>query len=249
MESFRGLYRNIGVLIVDDIHFLGTKERTQEEFFFTFNALYENGRQIILTSDQRPKEIPGLEERVLSRFEWGLIADLQMPDQETKVAIITKKAEKEAINLPEEVAFFLASGEETNIRILEGYLVRLAAFASMTDQPITLSLAKQVLTDFMTKKEVNIDDILRLVALQYNVRLADLRSKKRERKIAEPRQIAMYLSRMMTKTPLVKIGQKFGGKDHSTVIHAVKKIGEKIENNVEFKKEVKTLEQAVRQCG
>ncbi|MBW2617459.1 MAG: chromosomal replication initiator protein DnaA [Deltaproteobacteria bacterium] len=249
MESFRGLYRSIGVLIVDDIHFLGTKERTQEEFFFTFNALYESGHQIILTSDQRPKEIPGLEERVRSRFEWGLITDLQMPDQETKVAILIKKADEEAINLPEEVAFFLASGEETNIRVLEGYLVRLAAFASMTDQPITLSLAKQVLTDFMTKREVSIDDILRLVALQYNVRLADLRSKKKERKIAEPRQIAMYLARRMTKTPLVKIGQKFGGKDHSTVIHAVKKIRERIENNVEFKKEVKTLEQAVRQCG
>lgn len=249
MDSFRNLYRRIDVLIVDDIHFLGSKERTQEEFFFTFNALYESGRQIILTSDQRPKDIPGLEERVRSRFEWGLIADLQMPDQETKVAIITKKAQVEAINMPEEVAFFLASGEEANIRVLEGYLIRLAAFASMTDQPITISLAKQLLADFMTKKEVNIDDILRLVALHYNVRLADLRSNKKERSIAEPRQIAMYLARIMTKVPLVKIGQKFGGKDHSTVVHAVKKIGERIENDVSFKKEIKTLEQAIRQCG
>jgi len=246
MDAFRAKYRYMDALLIDDIHFLGTKESTQEEFFFTFNALYEAGHQIILSSDQRPKEIPGLEERLRSRFEWGLIADIQTPERETKVAIIQKKAEEEGISVPEEVAFFLSGTEEANIRVLEGYLVRLAAYSSLHGRSISLAMAKEALSDALAPKEITIDKIIRIVALNYNVRLVDLRSSRKEKKITEPRQIAMYLARTMTKQPLVNIGQKFGGKDHSTVVHAVKKITGRLTKDPEFRQEVKQLEQAIR---
>lgn len=246
MDRFRNRYRNVDALLIDDIHFLGTKERTQEEFFFTFNALYNAGRQIVLTSDQRPKDIPGLEERLRSRFEWGLIADIQPPDKETKVAIIQKKAEEEGLSLPEDVAHLLASTEETNIRVLEGYLNRLAAFSSLTRRPISVDLARQALDDALVDKEISPEAIIRLVSERFNVRLVDMKSAKKEKKIAEPRQIAMYLTRQLTDLPLVKVGQKFGGKDHSTVVHAVKKISAKIDKDFDFRQEMANLEKTIR---
>lgn len=246
MDRFRARYRSVDALLIDDIHFLGTKERTQEEFFFTFNALYDTSKQIVLTSDQRPKDIPGLEERLRSRFEWGLIADIQAPDRETKVAIIQKKAEFEHIKLPEEVAYMLASNEETNIRVLEGYLVRLAAHSSVSGEPISANLAKDVLQDALAPREITADDIIRRVSERYNIRLTDLKGPRKEKKISEPRQIAMYLTRKLTPLPLVQIGQKFGGKDHSTVVHAVKKIKSRMDHNFDFKQEVNNLEKVVR---
>ena len=249
MDRFRDRYRGIDVLLIDDIQFLGNKEGTQEEFFFTFNSLYDTGHQIVLTSDQKPKDIHGLEDRLRSRFEWGLIADIQAPDAETKTAIIHKKAEEEGFNLPDEVAYRLASTEESNIRVLEGYLVRMAAYSSMTGQPITLSLAQQVLQDALFKKEVTTDEIIRMVALRYGLRLSDLRSAKRQRKISEPRQIAMYLVRKLTGASLVQIGAKFGGKDHSTVVHAVKKITTRMSDDLEFRRQVDQLERSIRESG
>ncbi len=246
MDAFRARYRSVDVLLIDDIHFLGSKERTQEEFFFTFNALYDTSKQIVLTSDQRPKDIPGLEERLRSRFEWGLIADIQVPDRETKVAIIQKKAEDEGIAIPEDVAYLLASNDESNVRVLEGYLVRLAAYSSITGQPISMELTKQVLHDSLMTREITVDDIMRRVGERFNVSLADLKSGKKEKKIAEPRQIAMFLARKLTNLPLVKIGQKFGGKDHSTVVHAVKKIQGRIDKNFDFRQEMINLEKVIR---
>lgn len=249
MDRFRSRYRNVDALLIDDIHFLGTKERTQEEFFFTFNALYNAGHQIILTSDQRPKDIPGLEERLRSRFEWGLIADIQPPDKETKIAIIQKKAEEESLAIPEDVALLLASTDETNIRVLEGFLNRLAAFSSLSGQPISVELARRALADSLADKEVSADDILRLVGERFNVRLVDLKSAKKEKKIAEPRQIAMYLIRKLTDLPLVKVGQKLGGKDHSTVVHAVKKIDARIIKDFDFRQEMANLVKTVKLNG
>ena len=246
MEAFRAKYRYMDVLMIDDIHFLGAKERTQEEFFFTFNALHEAGKQIILSSDQQPRDIPGLEERLRSRFEWGLITDLQPPDRETKAAIIQDKAAQDRIDLPEEVAFFLASSRETNIRVLEGYLVRLAAYSSLTGRPIDMDLVKQILSESLHEREVSVEEIIHLTAEHYHVRLDDMISAKRVRRIAQPRQIAMYLCRRLTAAPLVKIGQMFGGKDHSTVVHAVKKVEAMIEENSSFRKEIRRLEQNIR---
>lgn len=245
MDDFRAFYRQSDVLIMDDVHFLGTKDRTQEELLFTFNALYDSGRQIVLTADLHPNNLPGLEERLRSRFAWGLLADLQMPDRQTKQAILIKKAEEEKVVLSEDLVAFLASFEETNIRLLEGYLIRLLAYSSLNKQPLSLELAQRVLKDLMAKREVSVEEIIRLVGLRYNVRLTDIRSSKKERRVSEARQIAMYLARKLTKTPLVQIGAKFGGKDHSTVVHAVKKISARLEEDLAFKEEIKQLEQAV----
>ncbi len=247
MDSFRNHYRSTDVLLLDDVHFLGSKERSQEEFFFTFNALYESGRQIILTSDLPPKDIPGLEDRLRSRFEWGLIADIQAPDRETKIAILKKKAKEQAIVLSDDVLNFLISTKEINIRVLEGYLIRVAAYASLTGKPISLDLTKQVLKDFLIDKEISVEDVLRLVAQHYNIRLTDIRSAKKTRQISEPRQIAMFLARQLTKAPLVKIGQIFGGKDHSTVVHAVKKISARMAKDMEFKREIKQIKETILQ--
>lgn len=247
MDRFRERYRKVDLLLLDDVQFLGNKERTQEEFFFTFNSLYESGRQIVLTSDKKPKDIPGLEERLVSRFEWGLIADIQTPDTETKAAIIHKKAEEEGLDLSEEVVYRLVSTDESNIRVLEGYLVRVAAYASMTSQPITLGLTNLVLRDALAQREISVEDILRLISLRYNVRLVDLRSSKKYKAVAEPRQVAMYLARKMTAHSLVQIGQKFGGKDHSTVVHAVNKIKSRLTKDIEFRRELELLERSIRE--
>jgi len=228
MDGFRKKFRSIDALLIDDIQFISGKERTQIEFFHTFNSLYENKKQIVLTSDKFPREIPNFEERLKSRFEWGLIADIQPPDVETKVAILKKKAELENIYIPNDVAFFLASHINSNIRILEGCLIRLGAFASLTKKEITLDLAKEVLRNFIKEKDAttSIDTIQKLVASYFNLQQKDLRSKRRLKQLVIPRQIAMYIAKKLTTSSLIEIGEKFGGKDHSTVIHSIKKIDE-----------------------
>jgi chromosomal replication initiator protein len=224
--SFREKYRTIDVLLVDDIQFIAGKERTQEEFFHTFNALYDRQKQIVISSDCPPREIPTLEERLHSRFEWGLIADIQPPDLETKVAIIRKKAEIEKLYLPDEVVLLIAARIKSNIRELEGSLVRLTALSSLKGEAISLTLAQEALKNIFDNQEptITIESIQKVVADYYNLKVVDLKSKSNARSIAVPRQIAMYLCKVLTKASLPEIGREFGGKHHTTVLHSVNKI-------------------------
>ncbi|HXK58445.1 MAG TPA: chromosomal replication initiator protein DnaA [Acidobacteriota bacterium] len=224
--QFRENYRNIDVLLMDDIQFLAGKERTQEEFFHTFNALYDAQKQIVISSDSAPKEIPTLEERLHSRFEWGLIADIQPPDLETKLAILKKKAEQEGVTLPENVALFIATHIKSNIRELEGSLVRLLAFRSLTGEEITLSFAERVLKNITDKysRVLTIDTIVKAVADFFALKPSELKSKSNAKRIAEPRQIAMFLCRDLMNCSLTDIGREFGGKHHTTVLHSIRKI-------------------------
>jgi chromosomal replication initiator protein len=226
MMDLRKRYRHIDMLMIDDIQFLAGKERTQEEFFHTFNALYEAHKQLVLSSDRFPKDMPDIEERLRSRFEWGLIADLQPPDVETRIAILRKKSEDEGVTLPEDVIQFLATTMKSNIRELEGSLVRLGAYASLTGQTITLEMAKTVLRDLIgtKKKIVSMDDIQETVGARFHVKIADLKSRRRSKTLVYPRQIAMYLCRELTDSSYPEIGRQFGGKDHTTIIHACKQI-------------------------
>jgi chromosomal replication initiator protein len=214
------------MLMIDDIQFLAGKERTQEEFFHTFNALYEARKQIVLSSDRFPKDMPDMEERLRSRFEWGLIADLQPPDVETRIAILRKKSEDEGVRLPEDVIHFLANTMKSNIRELEGSLVRLGAYSSLTGQVITLEMAKNVLRDLIgdKKKIISMDDIQETVGARFHVKISDLKSRRRSKTLVHPRQIAMYLCRELTDASFPEIGRQFGGKDHTTIIHACKQI-------------------------
>ncbi len=225
-NDFRERYRNVDVLLVDDIQFLAEKERTQEEFFHTFNTLHEAHRQIVITSDCQPREIPTLEERLRSRFEWGLIADIQPPDLETKVAILNKKAEAEGVELPSDVSIFIASKTKSNIRELEGALVRLLAYVSLTGRRLDLTLAREVLKDIFADgdRTITIEAIQKYVANYYHLRVGDLKSKTNARLISFPRQVAMYLCKTLTQASLPEIGRRFGGKHHSTVLHGVRKI-------------------------
>ena len=243
MTDFRNKYRNKDVLLVDDIQFLGGKERTQEEFFHTFNSLYESHKQIVLTSDKPPKEIPGLEERLRSRIGWGLIADIQPPDIETRVAILGKKAEMNNIALSNDVGLFLASHLGSNIRELEGALTRLGAYASLTGNDININMAKETLKDIFSDREkmISIENIQKAVANFFNIKVSDLKSPKKLRIYALPRQISMYLCRTMTKSSFPEIGAKFGGKDHSTVIHAFRQIEKKATDDSYIKNAVETL--------
>jgi len=231
--SFRDRYRTIDVLLMDDIQFLAGKERTQEEFFHTFNALYDAQKQIVISSDCAPKEIPTLEERLHSRFEWGLIADIQPPDLETKVAILKRKAEIEKIDLPDDVALFIASKIKSNIRELEGSLVRLVAYASLKGLRIDLALAQETLKNIIDEESngVSIETIQKAVAQQYRLKVSDLKSKNNSRSIAVPRQVAMYLCKSMTKSSLPEIGREFGGKHHTTVLHSINKITALVETD------------------
>jgi len=224
--QFREKYRNIDVLLIDDIQFLAGKERTQEEFFHTFNALYDSQKQIVITSDCPPREIPTLQERLHSRFEWGLIADIQPPDVETKIAILRKKAEFEHLNLPDDVAYFIASNVKSNIRELEGSLIRLAAYSSLTGERITLELAEQVLRNIAENaaRVISIDRVQKAVADHYSLKVAELKAKNNSRRVAGPRQVAMYLCRELTESSLPQIGKEFGGKHHTTVLHSIRKI-------------------------
>jgi chromosomal replication initiator protein len=245
MDDFRSRFRRIDVLILDDVQFLAGRERTQEEFFHTFNSLYENHRQIVLTSDKFPKEISGLEERLRNRFEWGLIADIQPPDMETRVAILEKKAEFEQIDLPHEVALFLASHIDSNVRELEGSLTRLRAFASLNKCAITVDFAQEVLQNVLRDRNqqgLTIETIQKAVSDFFRIRPNEMRSKKRTRSIAVPRQVAMYLCRRYTQSSFPVIGERFGGRDHSTVIHATQTIERRIREDASFKATVERLE-------
>ena len=241
-REFRTHYRGLDLLLVDDIQFIAGKERTQEEFFHTFNDLYNAPKQIVISSDSMPKEIPGLEERLRSRFEWGLIADIQPPDLETKAAILRKKAQAEGLRIPDEVSLFIAKSVKSNVRELEGYLVRVVAFASLTGQEISLQLAQEVLKELVRDdRTINIDHIQRLVADYYHLKVKDLISRNRNRGVVLPRQVAMYLSRAHTGASLPEIGTAFGGKDHSTVIHSCAKIRDLLARDDAFRKQVTEL--------
>ena len=243
MDEFRNKFRSIDILMIDDIQFIAGKKSTQEEFFHTFNALYESHKQIIVTSDKFPKEIPDLEERLRSRFEWGLIADIQAPDTETKQAILKMKADQNKISLPEEVIFFLANSTSNNVRELEGYLIRIGAYSSLTSTPITTEMAKNVLKDILIEnsKEITIEKIQKKVAEHYQIKTAELKSSKRLKSIVFPRQVAMYICRNLTSLSYPEIGSKFGGKDHSTIIHAIKKIERIMKEDLQAKNVIEKL--------
>ncbi|MCY4443005.1 MAG: chromosomal replication initiator protein DnaA [Deltaproteobacteria bacterium] len=246
MNEFKNHYRSIDVLILDDIQFIAGKERTQEEFFHTFNSLYESHKQIIITSDRFPKEIPNLEDRLRNRFEWGLTADIQPPDIETRIAILSKKAEAEEIDLPQDVANFLATNIWSNVRELEGSLTRLGAFASLTKVEITTDLAKEVLRHTLkdNEKQVTVRNIQKAICEHFDVKISDLKSKRRTKNLALARQMAMYLCRKYTGTSFPAIGAEFGGRDHSTVIHASKSIEKKTVTDPSVKA---TVDRLVRQ--
>jgi len=252
MDAFRAKYRDsCDVLLMDDIQFVAGKERTQEEFFHTFNTLYGSRKQIVLTSDKFPKDIPNLEERLRSRFEWGLIADIQAPEFETRVAILRKKAEEDKVHLPDDVATFLATHIASNIRELEGALVRVGAFSSLYGRPITLELAKEVLGALVQEKTriLTAEGIQKTVANFFNLKIAELKSGKKHKQIALPRQIAMYLTRKHTNSSFPDIGEKFGGKDHTTVLHACRKIEEKMKTDPSLKNTVESLEKTLEAGG
>jgi chromosomal replication initiator protein len=248
MDEFKKKFRSVDVLIVDDVQFIAGKERTQEEFFHTFNSLYESHKQIVITSDKFPKEIPGIEDRLRNRFEWGLIADIQSPDMETRVAILQKKAEIEGVQLPHEVAIFLASNIDSNVRELEGSLTRLGAFSSLTKTPITIEFAREVLSHSLKsfQREVTVESIQKTICDYFNVKLGDLKAKRRTQNIALPRQVAMYLCRKHTETSFPAIGDKFGGRDHSTVIHASKTIERKIKEDPHMLTTIESLERNLK---
>jgi chromosomal replication initiator protein len=247
-HEFKERYRKVDVLLIDDIQFLAGKERTQEEFFHTFNALYDAQKQIVMTSDVPPREIPTLEERLRSRFEWGLIADMQPPDLETKIAILRKKAEHIQLDLPDEVGLFIASNCGSNIRELEGALTKIFAYASMAGCKPTIELAREQLRDFMIEESptMTAESIQKLVANFYNLKVSDLKTKNNSQQIALPRQIAMYLCKKLTHCSLPDIGRRFGGKHHSTVIHAIQKIEKKRLAENDFDKLVDSFMRSLR---
>ncbi|QAA30403.1 chromosomal replication initiator protein DnaA [Clostridium manihotivorum] len=249
-EEFRNKYRNVDVLLIDDIQFIAGKERTQEEFFHTFNTLHEANKQIILSSDRPPKEIPTLEDRLRSRFEWGLIADTQAPDFETRMAILKKKADVEKLNVANEVMVYIATKIKSNIRELEGALIRIVAYSSLTNREITVDLASEALKDIISNKQgnhVTIELIQETVANYFNLRVEDLKSQRRTRNVAYPRQIAMYLSRKLTDMSLPKIGEEFGGRDHTTVIHAYEKISDGLNSDEVLQNTVNDITKKVTQ--
>jgi chromosomal replication initiator protein len=248
LPAFRQKYRSIDVLLVDDIQFIAGKDRTQEEFFHIFNALHDGQKQIVISSDCPPRQIPTIEERLHSRFEWGLIADIQPPDIETKAAILRKKAEAERVEIPESVALFIASKVRTNVRELEGSLIRLIAYASLTGRDIDLPLAQETLRDLLhaEEKPVTIEMIQKFVADHYSLKISELKAKNNSKSIAVPRQIAMYLTKSLTAASLPEIGKEFGGKHHSTVIHSIRKIDDLRKQDPEFDRLIHSFVQAFR---
>jgi chromosomal replication initiator protein len=248
MPSFRSRYRNMDLLLIDDIQFIAGKEKTQEEFFHTFNSIHESHKQIVLTSDKVPRDIPDLEERLRSRFEWGLIADIQIPDLETKIAILRKKAEQNAILLPDDVALFMATSIKSNIRELEGSLIRLGAYASLGARAITMDFARETLKDVLASGErtITIDEIKREVAAYFGIKVAELSSKRRTQNLVYPRQIAMHICRQLTNSSLPVIGKMFGGRDHSTVIHSLNLIAGKLKTSVEVQNTIETITRRVQ---
>lgn len=248
--EFRNKYRNVDVLLIDDIQFIAGKERTQEEFFHTFNALYEANKQIILSSDRPPKEIPTLEDRLRSRFEWGLIADIQAPDFETRIAILKKKADVENLNIPNDVMVYIATQIKSNIRELEGALIRIVAYSSLTNREINVDLAAEALKDIISSRntrQITIELIQDIVSSYYSLKIEDFKSSRRTRNVAFPRQIAMYLCRKLTDTSLPKIGEEFGGRDHTTVIHAYEKISQSLKKDENLQNTVTELTKKINQ--
>ncbi len=246
--DFRNRYRNVDVLLIDDVQFIAGKESTQEEFFHTFNTLYESRRQIVLSSDRPPKEIPTLEERLRSRFEWGLISDIQPPDLETRIAILHKKAQADGLHVPQDVLVFIAERVQTNIRELEGALIRLVAYSSIRHLPIDIDVAREALQDLLPApvvRHVTIRAIQEVVAAHYNLSLSDFHVRKRTRAVAFPRQVAMYLARELTNCSLPKIGEEFGGRDHTTVMHACEKIARDIATNPDLAATVAALKRKI----
>jgi chromosomal replication initiator protein len=244
--DFRNKYRNIDVLLIDDIQFLAGKEQTQEEFFHTFNSLHEESKQIIISSDRPPKEIPTLEDRLRSRFEWGLITDIQPPDYETRIAILRKKAKAEALDIPNEVISHIANKIDTNIRELEGALIRVVAYSSLINRDLSAELAAEALKDIIPTnkpKQITIQGIQKAVGEHFDIKLEDFKAKKRTKQIAFPRQIAMYLARELTDFSLPKIGDEFGGRDHTTVIHAHDKIAKELLNDFTLRQTVEALKE------
>jgi chromosomal replication initiator protein len=245
MPKFRDKYRNISCLLIDDIHFLAGKDRTQEEFFHTFNTLHDSGKQIVVTSDKFPKDIPNLESRLRSRFEWGLIADIQPPEIETKIAIIEKKIYENKIELSHNVIHYIASHVESNIRELEGFLVRIGAYSSLTGKEIDLDLVKEVLSSLVKhnkKGEVSIEEIIKVIAGKLNIKISDIKAHNKNKNIVFARQIAMYLARKLTNNSFPDIGQKIGGRDHSTVIYANNKILNSIKTDIKLKNLIQEME-------
>ncbi|WP_243387227.1 chromosomal replication initiator protein DnaA [Bacillus kexueae] len=244
--DFRNKYRNVDVLLIDDIQFLAGKEQTQEEFFHTFNTLHEESKQIVISSDRPPKEIPTLEDRLRSRFEWGLITDITPPDLETRIAILRKKAKADGLDIPNEVMLYIANQIDSNIRELEGALIRVVAYSSLINKDINADLAAEALKDIIPSskpKVITIQDIQRMVGQHYNVKLEDFKAKKRTKSVAFPRQIAMYLSRELTDSSLPKIGEEFGGRDHTTVIHAHEKISKMLQKDEVLQRQIKEIKE------
>lgn len=247
--NFRNKYRNVDVLLIDDIQFLAGKEQTQEEFFHTFNALHDDSKQIVISSDRPPKEIPTLEDRLRSRFEWGLITDITPPDLETRIAILRKKAKAENLDIPNEVMLYIANQIDTNIRELEGALIRVVAYSSLINQDMNADLAAVALKDIVPNskpKIITINDIQRKVGEHFSVKLDDFKAKKRTKNVAFPRQIAMYLSRELTEFSLPKIGHEFGGRDHTTVIHAHEKISNLLNTDIELQKQIQEIKEQLK---
>lgn len=247
--NFRNKYRNVDVLLIDDIQFIAGKESTQEEFFHTFNTLHEENKQIIISSDRPPKEIPTLEDRLRSRFEWGLITDITPPDLETRSAILRKKAKAEGLDIPNEVMLYIANQIDTNVRELEGALIRVVAYSSLVNHDIDASLAADALKDIIPSKKpkiITIQKIQQVIGEKYNIRQDDFIAKKRTKSIAFPRQIAMYLSREMTDLSLPKIGEEFGGRDHTTVIHAHEKISRMLENDTTINQDIEEIKEQLK---
>lgn len=248
-ENFRNKYRNVDVLLIDDIQFLAGKEQTQEEFFHTFNTLHEESKQIIISSDRPPKEIPTLEDRLRSRFEWGLITDITPPDLETRIAILRKKAKAEGLDIPNEVMLYIANQIDSNIRELEGALIRVVAYSSLINKDINADLAAEALKDIIPSskpKIITIHEIQKVVGEHFSIKLEDFKAKKRTKSVAFPRQIAMYLSRELTDYSLPKIGEEFGGRDHTTVIHAHEKISKLLQSDSQLQKQVKELNEMLK---
>jgi chromosomal replication initiator protein len=248
MASFRDKYRSVDALLLDDIQFIAGKERTQEEFFHTFNALYEAQKQIVFTSDRPPKEIPSLEERLRSRFEWGLTADIQPPDLETKVAILRKKAEEKKIDLPQDVAFFIAERVRSNVRELEGHLNKLAVYASLAGKPLTIDIAKEALKDILSKenKPITPTEIVRVVSTHYGLKVTEIKSKSNAKTVAFPRQVAMFMCKELTDMSYPEIGKFFNDKHHSTVMYSVQKIQDLVANDAQLANTIENLAKQFR---